>query len=85
MGKTSLVILSVVLLPFGLMAQEKDNIVKKLAGEWGQAMISGDYGRYVDLTYHKNVALVGGKDKMIENLEKGRKDMVADGYDVVSA
>jgi hypothetical protein len=85
MRKTSLVILFVALLPFGLMAQEKDNHVKKLAAECGQAMVSGDYGRVVDLTYPKLVELSGGKDRMIESMEKGRKEMTAEGYDLLSA
>jgi len=85
MQKIYLLILSIVLLQFSLRAQEKNNIILKRAGECAEAVVSGNYGRYVELTYPKVVELAGGKEMMIINLEKGRSDMIAEGYNLLSA
>jgi hypothetical protein len=85
MQKKLLVILSIALLPLALIAQEKEIPVKKLAGECTRAMVSGDYGRVVDLTYPRLVELAGGKDRMLDSMEKGRQEMVTEGYEFISA
>jgi hypothetical protein len=65
--------------------QENTSQLKKLAEECIQSLVSGNLDRFADLTYPKVVKISGGKEKMKRELEKGQKEMKADGYGLISA
>lgn len=54
------------------------------ATENGDAIIRGDFNRVVDLTYPKLVELIGGRERMVSLLEKGRREMKAQGNEYIS-
>jgi len=68
-----------------LGAQEDLSQAKKLAEESAQALISGNYGRVADLTYPKVVELMGGREKVVKEMEKGEREMKAERVEFVSA
>jgi hypothetical protein len=59
--------------------------IRKLAAEDSAALTSGDYARLVQLTYPKVVEMIGGRDKMIETLQRGSEDMKARGSAILGA
>ena len=46
-------------------------LVREKAQEYSTALVEGDYGRFVDLTYPKVVERGGGRDKMIAQIKSG--------------
>jgi hypothetical protein len=59
--------------------------IRKLAAENSAAVASGNYARLVDLTYPKVVEMIGGRDKMIQTLQRGSEDMKAHGSAILGA
>ena len=55
------------------------------AQEVNDAFRRRDFARMIDLTYPKAVETAGGRDKMIESLTKGMKEMEAEGVVVLSS
>jgi len=60
-------------------------VVKRKAQEFSQALVKGEYGKVVELTYPKFVKESGGRDKVIASLEMERKRQKDDGLTLVSA
>jgi hypothetical protein len=63
-------------------AQEESRtaVVKKKAQEVGEALKKEDYAKVVDLTYPKIVEMMGGREKMIEALTDGMKQLKEKGF-----
>src|SRR4051812_31103126 len=59
--------------------------IRKAAEENSAALIAGNYGRVADFTYPKLVEMAGGREKMIEIMQTGEKDMKAHGATVLGA
>jgi hypothetical protein len=55
------------------------------AQEVNDAFRRRDFARMIDLTYPKVIETAGGRDKMIESLAKGMKEMEAEGVVVLSS
>jgi hypothetical protein len=55
------------------------------AQEVNDAFRRRDFARMIDLTYPKVIEVAGGRDKMIESLAKGMKEMEAEGVVVLSS
>jgi hypothetical protein len=53
--------------------------VKKLAQELGDATLKGDYAKVIDHTHGGIVELLGGKEKAVQFVEKGMKQLKAQG------
>lgn len=64
--------------------QEDISEVKRRAEEYGRALIADQYENVVKLTYPIIIKNIGGDQKMIEVLIKGRKEMRSMGYDFSS-
>src|SRR5262245_51888774 len=83
--RTICLIALVLLLSSVSFAQAELEAIKKKAEECTLAFFSGDHGSMVDLTYPKLVDFMGGRAKMISEMEAGRKDMISKGFDLLSA
>ena len=59
--------------------------IKARAEEISNSFISGDYQKFVDLTYPKLVELMGGRAKMISSIEQQMKEMKAQGFEFASS
>ena len=75
-----------ILLATCLAAQARDDaqikkIAKKQVDEINQALMKGDAGKIVDLTYPKVIEMAGGREKMIKALEADLKDMKSKGIE----
>jgi len=55
------------------------DLVKQKVEEISKALISGAFGKVVDLTYPKIVEMIGGRDKMIKLLDSTVQQMRDDG------
>jgi hypothetical protein len=53
--------------------------IRKQAEMMGQLLIQKDFNSFTKFTYPKIVEMMGGKQKMIEVMEKGSKEMEAEG------
>ena len=72
------------LLACGVAAHAEDEpksaVVKKKAGEIVAAIKKEEYAKVVDLTYPKVVELMGGREKMLAELEAGMKQLKEKGF-----
>src|SRR5581483_10238949 len=84
MKKLLVTTLALVLLSQLASGQTISENLKRLADESSQAFVKGDFGRVADLTFPKLVALMGGKEKMVAYLEKGTREMKAEGNVIFS-
>ena len=50
----------------------------------GQFLIKKDYNSFTKFTYPKLIEMMGGKEKMIEQISKEFKKMNADGFDFIN-
>jgi hypothetical protein len=62
-----------------------EQVARARADDAAQAMVKGDFGRLVDLTYPRVVELMGGRDKTIAALEAAVKKMKDGGFAFRSA
>ena len=58
--------------------------VRKQAQACADAMLKGEFTKFIDMTHPKLVELMGGRDKMIESLKKGTTQMKAQGTTIVA-
>jgi hypothetical protein len=58
--------------------------IRQQAQACADAMLKGEFARFVDLTHPKLVELMGGRDKMIESLKKGTAQMKAQHTTIVA-
>ena len=79
-----IVILSLFFLSQAASGQSGNENLKRLADESGRAFVNRDFSRLVDLTYPKLVVLLGGRTKMIAFLERGVREMRAQGAEMLS-
>lgn len=79
-----IIALSIFLLTQINFEQAVNETLKKQAEESGQAFVSGDFNKLVDLTYPKLVELLGGRAKMVAFLQNGTREMRAQGAEVLS-
>ena len=77
--RISLALITVVVWAQLATADSQTERIRELAAENSAALTSGNYSRFVDLTYPKVVEMVGGRDRMIETLRRGTEDMKAHG------
>lgn len=85
MYKKICLMISVLLLSSISFAQTKHEEIKARAEESVTALTSGDYQKFVDLTYPKLVEILGGRARMISSLETQMKEMKAHGFEISSA
>ena len=74
----------ILLVACGVAARAEDEpksaLVKKKAGEIIAAIKKEEYAKVVDLTYPKVVELMGGREKMLAQLEAGMKQLKEKGF-----
>ncbi len=58
--------------------------IKEEAEMMGQFLIKKDYNSFTKFTYPKLIEMMGGKEKMIEQISKEFKKMNADGFDFIN-
>lgn len=79
----------IVLLAMTTMAGADDGMLKKTAmaqvESMNKALLKGDYATIADLTHPKVVAMNGGRDKMIADMERTMKAIKEQGIEFVSA
>jgi hypothetical protein len=56
-----------------------NKIIKEQVEIMGQFLLKKDFNSYLKYTYPKIIEMIGGKQKMIEMLEKGSKEMESEG------
>jgi hypothetical protein len=80
-GFTSVVILWLALTACG---QTESLEIKRQVEECGNAFIAGDYNKFVERTHPELVKLMGGKEKMVAELSKGKSQMKEEGVSFIS-
>ena len=55
------------------------------ANQLNDAMLAGDYEKAADLTYPKLIELIGGRDKYLDVLRSGMKQMQSEAFRVISS
>jgi hypothetical protein len=63
----------------GFAGQDDTSEIKRLVEECTQALITGKYAKFAELSHPKIVEMAGGKEKMIAELEKAMAKMKSDG------
>ena len=79
-----LIALSMFLLSQTIFGQTVNETLRKQAEQSGQAFITGDFNKLVDLTYPRLIEILGGRAKMVAFLQKGVQEMKAQGAEVLS-
>jgi hypothetical protein len=85
MVKFGFLLLIIMLLTSDQAKQDDTSEIKRLAEECTQALITGQYAKFIELTHPKIVEMTGGKEKMIAFLGKGMAEMKSDGFNFNSA
>jgi hypothetical protein len=82
MRKSVHVSLVLVVCATAVAAQEESRsaVAKKKAQEIGEAIKAEDYAKVIDLTYSKVVETMGGREKMIDALKDGMKELKEKGF-----
>jgi hypothetical protein len=85
MAKFGFFLLIIMLLTSGQAKQDDTTEIKRLAEDCTQALITGQYAKFIELTHPKIVEMAGSKEKMIAFLEKGMAEMKSEGVSFNSA
>lgn len=66
-------------------ADSQTERIRQAAKENSTALTTRNYDRLVELTFPKVVEMIGGRDKMIELLQRGTEDMKSHGSAILGA
>lgn len=67
------------LVSFSTFGQVDNKTIKEQAEETGQSLLRGDYETLLKFTYPRVIEMVGGKDRMISLIKKGKVEMEQEG------
>lgn len=60
--------------------EPRSAVAKKQAREIGEAIKAEDYAKIIDLTYPKVIEIMGGREKMIDALKDGMRELKEKGF-----
>lgn len=63
------------------ISTDHSKAIKEQAEIMGQSLLKKDFNSFCKYTYPKIIEMVGGKQKMVELMERGAKEMLSEGTD----